>query len=156
MTAPFSPIPYREGALRFFWRPSPPGSGNRSKPFCSDPFISASRWDPELSPPLRGRVASTFVLPSVWLHEGDTGGAPFRFSRWRPAFKTMIMNMLPLPIEWNSTAQVVGHSSGRAVLWVTFLHGSESTCVCDASERVRKSCRQVSFFVPSLTLSMSL
>lgn len=30
------------------------------------------------------------------------------------------------------------------MLWVTLLHGSESTCVCDASERVRKSCRKVS------------
>ena len=37
-----------------------------------------------------------------------------------------------------------GNLSGRAVLWVTLLHGSESTCVCDASERVRKSCRKVS------------
>lgn len=49
-----------------------------------------------------------------------------------------------------------GNSSGRAVLWVTLLHGSESTCVCDASERVRKSCRKVSLFVPSSTLSMFL
>ena len=42
------------------------------------------------------------------------------------------------------------------MLWVTLLHGSESTCVCDASERVRKSCIAGEFFVPSSTLSMFL
>ena len=28
-------------------------------------------------------------------------------------------------------------SSGRAVLWVTLLHGSESTCACDVKLEVR-------------------
>ena len=36
-----------------------------------------------------------------------------------------------------------GNSSGRAVLWVTLLYGSDSTCVCDASAHVRKSCHKV-------------
>ena len=47
--------------------------------------------------------------------------------------------------EWEmvgSMAWGYGNSSGKAVLWVTLLHGSESTCVCDASECVRKSCHK--------------
>lgn len=74
MTAPFFPLPYREGYLIFFRKRLhlPPGPEIEPSP-PSDPFIFASRRDPELSPPpIRGRVASPqtnlpFALPSVWL-----------------------------------------------------------------------------------------
>uniref|UniRef100_F6HMJ8 Uncharacterized protein n=1 Tax=Vitis vinifera TaxID=29760 RepID=F6HMJ8_VITVI len=78
MTAPFSSLPYREGNL-ILW-PSPPARpGNRTQP-PSDPFISVSREDPELSPPpIRGRVASphkhlTFLL--LFLRFASTNAPP--------------------------------------------------------------------------------
>lgn len=81
MTAPFSPLPYREGALLFFFWPLPPAPGPEIEPSPpSDPFISASRRDPELSPLLfeagwpRPTTHPTFLL--LFLRFGSTNAPP--------------------------------------------------------------------------------
>ena len=56
-------------------------------------------------------------------------------------FLSLFFFFFSFSISLNSMAW--GNSSGRAVLWVTLLYGSDSTCVCDASAHVRKSCHKV-------------
>lgn len=63
--------------------------------------------------------------------------------RWRlPKETNFLYYLLPYTsiflILLNIMALGYDNSSGRAVLWVNILHGSESTCICDINERLQK------------------